>query len=57
MENILDVGERTSSWTNQTSEMDGSLAKPSEKLRIKENEEIHIEGTERTELCQKVNES
>lgn len=54
MENILDVGESTSSWTNWASEMDASLTQPSGKLRIKGNEGIHIEGTERTELCQKV---
>ena len=54
MENILDVGESTSSWTNWASEMDGSLTQPSGKLRIKGTEGIHIEGTERTELCEKV---
>lgn len=49
----MDVGESTSSQTNWASEMDGSLTQPSGKLREKKNEEIYIEGTERTELCQK----
>lgn len=50
----MDVGESTSSRTNWASEMDGSLTQPSGKLRKKKNEEIYIEGIERTELCQKV---